>query len=136
MDTKDMLLSMWKTRHTHPEIFIKKEVPLFSSTGQFIKNFTILSKSRRVTVYPDENTVISGTDRVGILIYADQNPLGYSEDAHLVEQGKKRPDEIGWLFIKMININLKIWLGKVSSGIPTILQDCEYNKEKSHLLLK
>jgi hypothetical protein len=121
---KDLIQTLWDIRHKDVTAFKKTDIQYLNQRA------TVLSRASEVTVFNGDKD-----GHIAMLTYADQNPLGYSEEANLVRQGYLKTDEVGWLFLVYPDFKKKLWLAKIVRGCSTIIRDCKYSKEESKVWL-
>lgn len=110
---KDLIKTLWDIRQTDTTGF----------KSNLIDGMQVLSRTSEITVFNYKEP--EGT--IAQLIYADQNPRGYSTEADLVRNGYLKNSEVGWLFIHYPLFNKKLWLAKIVRACPTVIRDCKYD---------
>lgn len=119
---KDLIKTLWDIRHKSTEGF--KNV--------LVDGMHVFSRVSEITVlnHGDES---EGTPAQ--LIYADQNPRGYSTEADLVRNGYLKNTEVGWLFIHYPELNKNLWLAKIVRACPTVIRDCKFDPSQKKIWL-
>lgn len=119
---KDLIKILWDIRH--------KDTTGFKSV--YVDGMQVLSRTSEITVF-NHGEESEGTPAE--LIYADQNPRGYSTEADLVRNKYLKNSEVGWLFIHYPSFNKKLWLAKIVRACPTVIRDCKYDPSQKKLWL-
>ena len=114
---KELIMTLWDIRHKSTKGFTRTDV-LFSNPST-----PVYSRESEITVYNWHEK----EGQPAALVYSDQNPLGYSEQAKLVREGYLRPQDVGWLYLKYPNIHKKLWLAKIVKGSASVIWDCKYD---------